>query len=155
MAYYRAGWRERRLIRKSDFWKSINGNCIDIAVLEWCKLFAEPRGLHYWETIVADVPAFEAGLLAAVGPGWSRESFDGYVRHVRKYRDKFVAHLDDELVAHIPSLDDCWKSVHFYHEYLVANETATISLHGLPRDLTAYYELKLKEAAAEYSTQET
>ena len=154
MAYYRAGWRQRLLIRTSDFWKSINGNCIDIAVLEWCKLFAEPRGLHYWETVVTDVHAFEAGLLQAVGPGWSRESFDGYARHVRIFRDKFVAHLDNELEAHVPSLDDCWKSVHFYHSYVV-NEAANVSLHGLPRDLAAYYHLKLTEAATEYGAQET
>lgn len=154
MAYYRAGWQRKRLIRTSEFWKSINGNCIDIAVLEWCKLFAEPRGLHYWEAIITDVRAFEAGLLEAVGPGWNRSSFDGYVKHVRTYRDKFVAHLDNELEAQIPGLEDCWKSAHYYHSYVVANEIVGLSLHGLPTDLAVYYELKFKEAAAEYGEQD-
>jgi hypothetical protein len=62
--------------------------------------------------------------------------------------------LDNDLEAQIPSLDDCWKSAHFYHSYVIANEAATVSLHGLPRDLAVYYELKFREATAEYGGQE-
>jgi hypothetical protein len=57
LAYYRAGWAVRvghsgrsgsshRVLLRNDsqFWRTVNGNCLDACILEWCKLFAEPRG---------------------------------------------------------------------------------------------------------------
>lgn len=52
MAYYRAGWKDKKLILGGNFWTGINGNCLDIAVLEWCKLFADRKDPHHWKKIV-------------------------------------------------------------------------------------------------------
>jgi hypothetical protein len=41
-----------------QFWVIINGNFLDIAVLEWCKLFGDTRGKHYFGKVISDVPAF-------------------------------------------------------------------------------------------------
>ena len=51
---------------------------------------------------------------------------------MREYRDKFIAHLDSELVMNIPTLDLARKSVEFYHAYIVANEAQSGDLSGLP-----------------------
>ena len=80
MAYYRAGWKNKRLIRENEFWVSVNGNCIDIAVLEWCKLFGDVNDSHYWKKVVTNVSNFESGLLLAIGPGMNMEGFQYYVK---------------------------------------------------------------------------
>lgn len=43
MAYYRAGWKDKKPVRSFEFWNTLNGNCLDIAVLEWCKLIGERK----------------------------------------------------------------------------------------------------------------
>lgn len=150
MAYYRAGWKNRRLIRSNEFWVSVNGNCIDIAVLEWCKLFGDSKDPHFWRKIVSDSSGFEKGLLSALGPGMNIEGFQYYVKTVRAYRDKFVAHLDHDLIADVPSLDDCWLAVQFYHRYVLEREGKEFSFAGLPPDIGAYYSAKTQEAKQEY-----
>lgn len=154
MAYYRAGWKNKRLIRENEFWVSVNGNCIDIAVLEWCKLFGDVNDSHYWKKVVTDVSNFQSGLLLAIGPGMNMEGFQYYVKKVKQYRDKFVAHLDQDLIAKVPSLDDCWRATQFYFRYILEREGNTFSFLGLPPDINAYYSAKLLEARREYG-QET
>jgi hypothetical protein len=68
LAYYRAGWsnEQKHMLdpaKSGNFWRVVNGNFLDICVLEWCKLFADQRGKHYWGTIVKDPAGFKAGLL--------------------------------------------------------------------------------------------
>src|SRR5271165_4315169 len=49
LAFYRAGW-DNKIFRRyrSQFWVTANGNFLDHCVLEWCKLFGDERGEHYW-----------------------------------------------------------------------------------------------------------
>lgn len=44
LAYYRTT--QRLTGNNHEFWNTINGNCIDMSVLEWCKIFADNRGRH-------------------------------------------------------------------------------------------------------------
>jgi hypothetical protein len=44
----------------ANFWRATNANFIVICVLEWCKLFADKQGKHYWKKIVTDAESFEA-----------------------------------------------------------------------------------------------
>lgn len=149
MAYYRAGWESKKLICNTDFWLGINGNCIDIAVLEWCKLFADHKDRHHWKKVISSPEEFEEGLLEALGPGMTLDGFNYFSKTVKTYRDKFVAHLDNELVANIPSLNDCWISVEFYHKYLFRTETNSY-FYGLPNNIASYYNLKFDEAKLVY-----
>jgi hypothetical protein len=45
LAYYRTGWSKKykHLLDASDFWRAVNGNFLDMCVLEWCKLFADKK----------------------------------------------------------------------------------------------------------------
>ena len=52
LAYYRAGWVGSSLVRDSDFWRTVNRNFLDVAVLEWCKLLGDEKARHYWRKTV-------------------------------------------------------------------------------------------------------
>ena len=92
LAYYRAG--HGRLTSGSPpFWRTIDGNFLDMAVLEWCKLLGDRTGKHSWAMVVTDRSGFEAGLLAHLRS--SEGEFASYIDEIRGYRDKFLAHLDE------------------------------------------------------------
>ena len=148
MAYYRAGWDGQTLRKSAEFWKTVNGNCVDIAVLEWCKLFADPKDRHCWSKIVTKPKDFERQLLKDIG--LSESDFVEYIEKFRVYRDKFVAHLDHDLIAHIPPLDTAWAAVQCYYDHLTRNEAQAGDLAGLPSDLEKYYESCSKEAEAQF-----
>lgn len=116
LAFYKAGWRKNKPIFNDQFWVNANGNFLDICILEWCKLFGENRGQHYWKKVISDQPAFSAELLHAVA--LTEIQFSAYVEEMRTYRDKFVAHLDSEEIMKIPKLRVARKSVSFLYCYL-------------------------------------
>jgi hypothetical protein len=141
LAYYRVGRRPEHLAlqqrQRGNFWRATNGNFIDSCVLEWCKLFADPKGKHHWGKIVSDPANFETQLLnhlAIDGAAFQKE-----IEVMRQYRDKFLAHLDSDEVMNIPALDIAKKAVWFYHAFIVQREAQPGDLVGLPTDLDAGY----------------
>jgi hypothetical protein len=84
-------------------------------------LFAEPKGKHHWRKIIDDEAAFNARLLAATR--MTQGEFDDYVKSVRTYRNKFVAHLDEEEVMHIPALRPAQRAVHVLYTHIIHNES--------------------------------
>jgi len=126
-----------------DFWVTQGGNCTDIAILEWCKLFADKRDKHHWSQIVTAPEAFSHWLLAQLR--MDQPEFTDYVTSVRRYRDKFVAHLDSDNTMDIPMLDIAERAVFFYHQHLTSREVADPIqvFHPLPasgKELTTYFE---------------
>ncbi|HUN99017.1 MAG TPA: hypothetical protein VMU69_22650 [Bradyrhizobium sp.] len=136
LAYYRAGQgpHGRPLlnenVKHAGFWRQVNSDCIDVCVLDWCKLFAERQGEHHWRKIVTDPTVFEAALLAHVD--LSASGFDAYIQQMKTYRNKFVAHLDQEKVMYIPDMLVAQRSVWFLHAHVVAREAKPSDLTGLP-----------------------
>src|ERR1700730_9592230 len=67
LGYYRAGWEGRRPVFSGNIQKTINSNFIDMAVLEWCKLFGEERHEpQHWHRVINDIDrrrAFKGALL--------------------------------------------------------------------------------------------
>jgi hypothetical protein len=148
MAYYRAG--HDRLTKSSPhFWISVDGNFIDMAIVEWCKLLGDSKGKHFWANVVTDPGGFEAAMLSNLG--LTAPEFATYVDTARKYRDKFLAHLDDLHVMDIPLLDIAHAAVQFYHRHIVENEAAAGDLVQLPSDLVDYYRHCFDEAQAVYN----
>ncbi|KWW32420.1 MULTISPECIES: hypothetical protein [Cupriavidus] len=160
IAYYRVGFIAEdgtgSLKQTSQFGATVNGNMLDIAVLEWCKLFADGKARHHWKRLVrndADQQQFLAGLLTATGiniQAWKR-----YLDEMRVYRDKFVAHLDDQNVMKIPTLEVALKCVLFLYSHVRATSPADIfktpHLAHLPDDLAAYYGTCCAEGRAAYA----
>jgi hypothetical protein len=135
LAYYQAGKQTlgQRLLDEraphTGFWRQVNSNCIDLCALDWCKLFADGKGEHHWSKVVADIQAFESGLLGDLGLNVS--SFDNYTLAMKTYRNKFVAHLDRGNVMNIPDLGVAQKAVWFLHPHIVAKEAKPGDLGGL------------------------
>jgi hypothetical protein len=145
-AYYRAGRRKPQNWNGEDFWRNANSNFLDIAVLEWCKLFADTKGKHHWKKVVKDQDNFMSGLLASIG--MSQIDFDSYIKKCKFYRDKFLAHLDEELVMHIPDLTAAIDSATYLHNLLVSENPDV--LDDAPSDLAKFYKQRYKYAAPKY-----
>ena len=145
LAYRRAGHDRLTKGKYSQVFVTIDGNFLDMAVLEWCKLFGDKNGKHHWGKIVPN-QIFKSQLLAQLKQ--SNDQFEGYIKEMRDYRDKFLAHLDDELVMQIPRLDLAMTAVEILYCHLVHQEALASDLNGLPTDLTAYYEQCSKEAVS-------
>lgn len=136
-----------------DFWITQGGNCTDIAILEWCKLFADGADKHHWSRVVADPQAFRRLLLIQLD--LDEAGYAAYVTSVRRYRDKFVAHLDSDNVMEIPMLDIAERSVFFYHQHLIAQEVSDPlqvfrPLPASSEELTTYFEHHCRAAAYTY-----
>jgi len=149
LASYRAGWSGKKLTREEGFWRRVNCNFMDIAVLEWCKLFADRRGIHCYMNVLTDPKGFEADLFAHLKV--SATDFETYCTGMRTYRDKFVAHLDDNPKAKYPQLDVAIESTKFLFRYLRTIEDSDNYLDGLPRNLDSAYRVVLNDAKASYA----
>jgi hypothetical protein len=135
LTYYRAGLVNGKVLpERSEFWVTVNGNFIDQAVLECCKLLVDKKGQHYWGKVVSDPARFEKELFQKI----DRAKFDAMASEMKTYRDKFVAHLDELPVMQIPVLDLAYEAVQFYHEYMKANEAQPGDLVNLLDDLDDY-----------------
>lgn len=119
IAFYRAGWNHKEFRVKREFWIDANGSFVDIAVLEWCKLFADRRGKHHWSKTVENPESFLAGLYARLGI--THAEFLDYVQTVKHPRDKFIAHLDDERVMYVPFMRPARASAAYLHDHLLTD----------------------------------
>lgn len=96
IAYYRVGFANEDgmgdLKEPTQFGATVNSNMLDIAVLEWCKLFADRQARHHWKRVVRDEheqKRFLGAVLAATRVSLNERQ--RYLDDVRVYRDKFVA----------------------------------------------------------------
>jgi hypothetical protein len=158
VAYFRAGQSQTgSAVRApshacSAFWTQVSANSLDIAVLEWCKLLGDEKDKHFWGNVVTDPAAFEASLLANLG--MTASDFDGLGKKMRRYRDKFVAHLDSDAKMDIPPLTAALAANSFYHGHIVRAEAAADDLFGLADTSEKFargYEQCFKEAQRAYS----
>lgn len=148
VAFYRAGWKQGQIRVARQFWVNANGNFIDTAVLEWCKLFAEWDGKHHWRRVVADRDAFITGLCTALG--MSRKQFRNYAASVQRYRNKFVAHLDEERVMHIPRMRVARKSAAYLYNHLRNDPLAKQCLADARQSASEFYAVMYRHAYQEY-----
>ena len=157
LAYYRVGQTPeyKQLFDPAktpcaNFWRMANSDFLDLCVLEWCKLFADAKGKHHWKTIVSDSAGFHSALLKHLGI--DDAAFKAYVDTVRRYRDKFVAHLDSDHEMYVPPLDTAKKAVWFYHAYVVRYKATAGDLAGLATELDNGYEISEDEARTVFKT---
>ncbi|MFZ0890132.1 MAG: hypothetical protein WA005_16945 [Candidatus Binataceae bacterium] len=155
LAYYRVGWWKEHLHlldpakRDNTFWLLANGTCLDMCVLEWCKLF-EKGEKHYWGKIVTDAAGFKEGLLRHLG--LDEETFQKEIDVMGEYRDKWVAHQDLNRSGFRPKLDVPKKAVWFYYAYIV-EQGVKPAAHKLPDDIDAGYKQEEDMAKAIYQRQ--
>jgi hypothetical protein len=151
LAYYRAGWGQHRVPlypTKSAFWSQVNSNFLETCVLEWCKLFADKRGKHYWGNIVADPASFKAGLLRHLE--LDENAFEAEIKDMLKFRDKYIAHADTTSTIYVPKLDVAKKAAWFYYHHIADQEAGPCDLRGFLTDIDTGYEQCEEEARAVY-----
>ena len=142
IAYYRAGTEFRDSWKAKDFWRNANSNFLDIAVLEWCKLFTDRRGKHSWKKVVPNPDSFMESFYEATGS--SEEKFSEYIQEMKTYRNRSVAHLDEDKKTHIPRLETAIHSTVYLYNCL-AKDHADYLLDA-PSDLQSYYNQRLEYA---------
>jgi hypothetical protein len=146
IAFYRAWYLEQKPHEEKNFWVNANGNFLDIAVMEWCKLFAE-RGKHDWATAVMHNATFLNDMLTALGK--TTQEWDEYKQAMRKYRDKYVAHWDDLDVITTPELDIAKDSAGYLLDHLVEFEgEGPEQWDGVPYPAAAFYDQRLADGRA-------
>jgi hypothetical protein len=148
IAFYRVGWRGRECKRRDQFWVTVNGNFLDHAVLEWCKLFADKKGKLHWSKLISSPGRFEQGLLKRMR--LTSAQLETYINEMRAYRDKFVAHLDAEPVMQIPRLRLARMSVAFLYDYILANEDDGRFFPECPPPARRFYLLHVNLGRAAY-----
>jgi hypothetical protein len=157
VAYFRAGQSQTGSAARahahacSAFWTQVSANFLDISVLEWCKLLGDEKDKHFWRNVVTDPAAFEATLLANLAIVAS--DFEDLAKKMRRYRDKFVAHLDSDAKMDIPPLAAALAANSFYHGHIVTVEAAAGDLFGLAHTSEKFakgYEQCFKEAQRAY-----
>ena len=149
LAYYRAGWDAGEpMFPKNDLWSTVNSNFLDIAVLDWCKLFADKRALHCWRKVVVDPSSFLPQLYSDCGA--SKRDWDEYVCGMREYRNKFLAHLDKKNLMHIPEMDLAQFAIYYLYDTMRAEQIDGV-LNNLPRRLREYSDECALSAAKFYA----
>jgi hypothetical protein len=148
IAYYRAGWtidlatKEKRPLCTSQFYVTVNGNFIDTAVLEWCKLFGDHSNEgHHWRKILEQEEKkkqFGEGLYKFLG--CARKGWNELRDKAIAYRNEFLARLGEEPVGELPFLSYAVRSAIYYHGYLLKHENDGHTYQGLPLDPEAYYQ---------------
>jgi hypothetical protein len=118
------------------FWSIIYGNLLDVAVLEWCKLFGADSEPTHWKRVVADHDAFRQDLLKSMGIDEGR--WVDYWNEMKAYRDAQVAHdFVDPDVTRYPSLDFALKSSYFYYIHVIS-ELRKLGEQRFPDNLEEY-----------------
>lgn len=127
-----------------NFWRVIYGNCVDIGVIDWCKLFgnddAKKQPTHWKNQIpTIDHDDFRAGLRSVLG--LTQQEWEAYREAIVKYRNIGAAHLQPD--AHSPDdtypvFDKALEAVYFYYDRLLAIPKNAAYRARHPKDLRAY-----------------
>jgi hypothetical protein len=153
MAYYRAARVDgKKAAPPGNFWRTIDNNFIDACVLEWCKIFGDKNAKHSWTKLVTDAAEFEDALYDNIGR--DAAAFAAEVATIRRYRDKFLAHLDSDRTAFIPHLDTMWQAAQLYYVHILGVEMDEPAARRVERDLGSsfsdYYNACFAEARKVY-----
>ncbi len=142
-AYYKAGWDDGASMAKEDFWITVQSNFLDVAALEWTKLFGNSREAHHWKKVVADYDSFKNDMIKSCD--LTDDDFSDCHKMIKEYRNKFVAHLDSDKVMKIPMFNNALKLTQYYYDY-VLTELPTVDREGFPLNIVRYYEECFKES---------
>jgi hypothetical protein len=135
-----------------NFWRLQYGNLMDMAVLDWCKLFGsddlERQPVH-WKNVVDDEESFRAELLTSLGV--TREGWNSHWRELQRYRNYHVAHHDQRRmdIPTYPTLDMALNSAFFYYDF-IRMELRKFGIQRQPEDVRQYaidFEAKCFEVA--------
>ncbi len=149
-AYYKAGWHDDKLKSNDQFVVSLNGNFLDICVLEWCKLFGDHSDKHHWKKIMGSDPTFKQRMFDQLNI--NQTDLEITYKSFRAYRDKYIAHLDSDEVFKIPEVSKGLNIVYFYY-----NEVKALceSIIDWPNSIEDFYNEHYQKALKHYDKLKT
>ena len=148
LAFYRSWDKAGQPFRSKPFWRNANSNFLDIAVLEWCKLFVDAKGKHHYSKALNEPLQFKRDLLAKLEI--DEAAFDEYVLSFKTYRDQFLAHLDEENMMNIPHMKVSRQSAKFLYQRLLDQEAASTAFANAPLSAKKFYEDFIEEGLKVY-----
>lgn len=110
-------------IVKNEFWVyTINGYLLQ-AIICWCKVFgsAENNEVHYSKlSNKDDEPIIIEDFIRRVAQGLRVRSvdFENYIKELREFRNKFVAHSVIKYKVLVPRLEWAYKTAVIYDEWI-------------------------------------
>ena len=121
-----------------NFWRLILGNQLDIAALEWCKVFGSDGEPTHWKKIVpaSGHVSFRTALLADLEI--DEKAWADYWTAMKNYRDNQIAHHIEVPDAKYPKLELALKSSFFYYRYLI-KELRKLGETRFPDEPEGYY----------------
>jgi hypothetical protein len=144
LAFQRAMADSRRSWSQNQFWVTAHNNYLDIAVLEWCKLFTDRSGKHHWCKSITDQDAFAIKLQNDIGRNLAE--YEAYALSFKVYRDEFVAHLDDANLVQVPSMPIARLSTQTLYTWLRSKEDDCNAFHDAPLRPEDLYAICLADA---------
>lgn len=137
-----------------NFWRVMHANLLDMAVIDWCKLFGSDDEEHqktHWKNVIPDAEhdTFRQELYQALGT--DEAGYRAYWQDMKNYRDQHAAHRDFEKadVTHYPILDRALESCRVYYRHVIARLRER-GVTRYPDDLGAYgkaFESQAREIA--------
>lgn len=139
-----------------NFWRVIYGNLLDVAVIDWCKLFGSDHEEHqpiHWKNVVAEDKhdEFRAGLYAAVDV--TPEEWSTYWEGMKEYRDKQAAHFDrtysdPKNERRYLEFDLALEAAFYYYDWILKDMRGRGIQHGYPEDIRDYCRRFFEQAQA-------
>ena len=124
---------------KSQFAIAASNNFLDMAFLDWSKLFWDSSGKHHWVKILPEATNFMEGALSRLAMDGAE--FEVLAKSVAHYRDKELAHADVYETIDIPRLDAIIESTILLYESL-RSECGYEPTPVAPEDLRATFQLE-------------
>lgn len=128
------------------FWSVMYGNLMDMAVIEWCKLFGSDDDEHqpvHWKNMVAecDHDKFRDALYTHLK--LSKEKFVEVWIEMKGYRDNHAAHFNLDWLApekepKYPVFDLPLEAAYFYYDHLLHMLKDQGINHNFPLDMRDY-----------------
>jgi hypothetical protein len=132
---------------KSQFAVVASNNFLDMAFLDWSKLFWDRQGLHRWNKILPSSTSFMDRVLVALG--MDADQFAAFAKSVAHYRDKELAHADVYEVIDIPALAAIIESTILLYESL-RSECGKEPSPSAPHDLRATFQLEVDHSRTHF-----
>lgn len=144
IAYYKSLYKYKDNFRQ-DYWILIFNNFLDIAVLEWCKVFGSRAEKTHWSHHIQNEDKFRQEILNHLN--LSRKEWGKYWESMKSYRDSVVAHHESNPnFTNYPNLDYALVSCYFYYEIII-KELRLVKVYDYPDDLGEYFQISLDKAA--------
>jgi hypothetical protein len=129
---------------EQNYWILILNNFLDIATLEWCKVFGSRSEATHWSSLVEDIEGFRNGMLEKLGV--SQAEWDAYWENIKNYRDQVVAHHQRTSdVSHYPDFGHALVSCFYYYEILI-KQLRAFRVYDYPDNLEEYFQKYLTQA---------